>query len=97
VVTSPYYISVMIIMPRSATRSMVDYFMLTRQAPDNPKAESLYARSYELILKVFGTEDFRAAEISQEGLSAGGLDTVIYGGLERAIPDFYQTLEATFA
>lgn len=97
VVTSPYYISVMIIMPRSATRSVVDYFMLTRQAPDNPKAESLYARSYELILKVFGTEDFRAAEISQEGLNSGALDTVVYGGLEHVIPDFYETLEAAFA
>lgn len=97
VVTSPYYISVMIIMPRAAGRSVVDYFMLTRQAPDNPKAESLYARSYELILKVFGTEDFRAAEISQEGLDSGALDTVVYGGLEHAIPDFYETLEAAFA
>ncbi|HEY0648042.1 aromatic ring-hydroxylating oxygenase subunit alpha [Phenylobacterium sp.] len=96
VVTSPYYISVMIIMPRGPTRSVVDYFMLTRQAPDNPKAESLYARSYELILKVFGTEDFRAAEISQEGLNAGALDTVVYGGLEHVIPDFYETLEAAF-
>ena len=97
VVTSPYYISVMIIMPRAAGRSVVDYFMLTRQAPDNPKAESLYSRSYELILKVFGAEDFRAAEISQEGLNTGALDTVVYGGLERAIPDFYETLEAAFA
>jgi len=96
VVTSPYYISVMIIMPRSATRSIVDYFMLTRTPPDNPKAADLYARSYDLILKVFGTEDFRAAEISQEGLNSGALDDVVYGGLERVIPDFYETLEAAF-
>jgi phenylpropionate dioxygenase-like ring-hydroxylating dioxygenase large terminal subunit len=96
VVTSPYYISVMIIMPRDAGRSVVDYYMLTRGPPDNPKAESLYARSYELILKVFGTEDFRAAEISQEGLDSGALDTVVYGGLEHAIPEFYETLEAAF-
>jgi phenylpropionate dioxygenase-like ring-hydroxylating dioxygenase large terminal subunit len=96
VVTSPYYISVMIIMPTTATSSKVDYFMLTRGPADNPKAESLYARSYELILKVFGTEDFRAAEISQEGLNSGALETVIYGGLEHAIPEFYETLEAAF-
>ncbi len=96
IVTSPYYISVMIIMPTSEAASKVDYFMLTPSAPDNPKAEDLYARSYELILKVFGTEDFRAAEISQEGLNSGALDDVVYGGLERAIPDYYQTLEALF-
>lgn len=96
VVTSPYYISVMIIMPAAPGRSKVDYFMLTQGPPDNPKAEELYARSYELILKVFGTEDFRAAEISQIGLAAGALQDVVYGGLEAAIPDYYKTLESFF-
>ena len=94
VVTSPYYISVMIIMPTGVRTSTVDYYMLVPSAPDNPKAEDLYARSYELILKVFGTEDFRAAEISQAGLDSGALDTVLYGGLEEAIPDYYENLEA---
>ena len=96
VVTSPYYISVMFIIPVAANRSRVDYFMLTREAPDNPKAEELFSRSYELILKVFGTEDFRAAEISQEGLATGALDKVIYGGLEAAIPPYYDMLESFF-
>lgn len=93
VVTSPYYISLMIIMPRAAGRSVVDYYMLVPSAPDNPTAEDLYARSYELILKVFGTEDFRAAEISQTGLSSGVIDKMIYGGLETSIPEYYKTLE----
>jgi phenylpropionate dioxygenase-like ring-hydroxylating dioxygenase large terminal subunit len=93
VVTSPYYISVMIIMPTAVDRSRVDYFMLTRTPPDNPKAQNLYARSYDLILKVFGTEDFRAAEISQVGLNSGALDEVSYCGLEAAIPKYYETLE----
>lgn len=94
VVTSPYYISVMIIMPAAPGRSKVDYFMLTATPPDNPKAAELYERSYELILKVFGTEDFRAAEISQVGLNTGALDEVVYGGLEAAIPEYYKTLES---
>lgn len=94
VVTSPYYISVMIIMPNGVDRSTVDYFMLTPSPADNPKAEELYARSYELILKVFGTEDFRAAEISQAGLRSGALDEVVYGGLEASIPEFYGSLES---
>jgi hypothetical protein len=74
-------------------RSRVDYFMLTRTPADNPKAKELYERSYDLILKVFGTEDFRAAEISQTGLASGALDTVVYCGLETAIPKYYETLE----
>lgn len=93
VVTSPYYISVMIIMPKSATESQVDYYMLTPGPADNAKAEDLYARSYELILKVFGTEDFWAAEITQAGLSSGALDEVVYSGLEAAIPEFYDNLD----
>lgn len=93
VVTSPYYISIMILAPRAVDRTIVDYMMLTRQAPDNPKAEELFARSYDMILKVFGGEDFRAAQISQEGLSSGALENVLYCGLEEMIPTFYGILE----
>lgn len=93
-ITSPYYISIMILAPRAADRTVVDYMMLTREAPDNPKAEELFARSYDMILNVFGNEDFRAAEISQEGLSTGALENVLYCGLEKMIPAFYRTLEA---
>src|SRR5581483_3158663 len=94
VVTSPFYISVMFIMPLAAGRTTVEYFMLTPGPPDNPKAEELYARSYELIQKVFGTEDFRAAEICHAGLASGALDEVVYSGLESAIVSYYEALEA---
>ena len=94
VVTSPYYISVMIIMPKSAGKSVVDYFMLTPVAPDSEKAEALYSKSYELIQHVFGKEDFWAAEMSQQGLESGALDTVIYSGMEETILTFYDILES---
>lgn len=94
IITSPYYISVMILAPRGPDRTMVDYMMVTREAPDNPKAEALFAKSYEMVLGVFGGEDFRAAELSQAGLSTGAMDDVIYVGLEDKIPAFYETIEA---
>lgn len=94
VVTSPYYISVMLLMPRGPDRTTVDYFMLTPMAPDSDKAEALYSKSYELILNVFGGEDFWAAEMSQAGLSTGALDTVVYSGLEETILTFYDLLES---
>jgi phenylpropionate dioxygenase-like ring-hydroxylating dioxygenase large terminal subunit len=93
VITSPYYLSVMIIQPNAVNRSTVDYYMLTRGAPDNPKAEDLYAKSFDMIQKVFGTEDFRAAEISQAGLESGAIDELVYGDLEKAIPEFYESVE----
>ncbi|MET0364472.1 MAG: aromatic ring-hydroxylating dioxygenase subunit alpha [Sphingobium sp.] len=94
IITSPYYISVMILAPRGPDKTVVDYTMLTREAPDNPKAEELFEKSYNMVLGVFGNEDFRAAEISHAGLATGAMDDVIYCGLEDKIPEFYNTLES---
>lgn len=93
IVTSPYYISVMFIMPKAPGKTIVDYMMLTRSAPDNDKAKELYQRSYEMILGVFGGEDFRAAAISQSGLESGALEDLVYCGLEETIPLYYEILE----
>ncbi len=94
VITSPYYISVMFIVPQSADKTVVDYIMLTRAEADNDKAKELYEKSYRMVLGVFGGEDFRAAELSHAGLSTGALDTVVYSGLESTIPLYYRTLES---
>lgn len=94
VITSPWYISIMILHPRGPGRTIVDYHNLTRVAPDNPKAENLYKTSYDMVLDVFGNEDFRAAEISHAGLSTGALDSVVYSGLEASIPAYYEILES---
>ncbi len=96
IVTSPYYISMMVLMPIAPDKTNVDYYMLLPRKPDSEKAESIAARSYELILKVFGGEDFRAATITQEGLASGGLKTVTYGGMENTIPTYYDQLESHF-
>ncbi len=93
VVTSQYYTSVMILVPRDVDRTIVEYFMITPEAAPNPKVEEVFSRSYELILSVFGGEDFRAAEISQQGLSAGVPDETVYCGLETNIVRYYEALE----
>lgn len=93
VVTSQYYISIMILMPRDVDHTTVHYYMLTPGVATTPKAEEVFRRSYELILNVFGNEDFRAAEITQAGLSAGVPETVIYCGLEENIVRFYDAFE----
>lgn len=94
VITSPYYVSVMLIQPEAVDRTTVQYFMLTRDPADNDKARALFSRSLEMILNVFGNEDFRAACITQTGLASGALDELIYGGLESQIPTFYEILES---
>lgn len=90
---SPYYFSVMIVIPTAANKTQVDYHMVTRTPPDNEKAKELYARSYDMILDVFGNEDFRASQISQRGLESGALDETIYSGMEEHIPKYYELLE----
>lgn len=94
VITSPWYISVMFLHPRAPDRTIVDYHNLTRVAPDNPKAEKLYKTSYDMVLDVFGNEDYRAAEISHAGLATGALDSVVYSGLEATVPIYYEILES---
>ncbi|RJG16679.1 SRPBCC family protein [Massilia cavernae] len=97
IITSPYYISVMIVIPRAANKSTVEYFMLTQGPADNDKALDLYTRSYDMVLNVFGNEDFRAACLSQQGLESGALEEVIYGGLETNIPMFYDIVDRFMA
>jgi phenylpropionate dioxygenase-like ring-hydroxylating dioxygenase large terminal subunit len=93
IVTSQYYISAMILMPRDVDHTTVHYFMLTPEAATTPKAEEVFQRSYDLILNVFGNEDFRAAQISQAGLAAGVPETTVYCGLEENIIRYYDAFE----
>lgn len=93
IVTSQYYTSVMILMPYDVDRTLVHYYMVTPGPASTPKAEEVFARSYKLILDVFGGEDFRAAEITQVGLAAGVPENTIYCGLEENIVRFYDAFE----
>ena len=97
IITSPYYMSAMFILPQSPTTSKVELFITTLEPPANEKAAELYARSYEMVQSVFGGEDFRAAEISQKGLATGALTEVIYSGLEHPIVDYYNSLDEALA
>jgi nitrite reductase/ring-hydroxylating ferredoxin subunit len=94
VVTSQYYTSLMILMPYDVDRTVVHYFMLTPGVATTPKAEEVFERSYDLIIKVFGGEDFRAAQISQAGLAAGVPESTIYCGLETNVIRYYEAIEA---
>ncbi|PCG08472.1 (2Fe-2S)-binding protein [Sphingomonas ginsenosidimutans] len=93
VVTSQYYTSVMILMPYGVDRTIVHYYMVTPGPATTPKAEEVFERSYDLIIKVFAGEDFRAAQISQEGLNAGVPESTVYCGLEENVIRYYEALE----
>jgi phenylpropionate dioxygenase-like ring-hydroxylating dioxygenase large terminal subunit len=93
IVTSQYYTSVMILMPYDVDRTIVHYYMITPGPATTPKAAEVFERSYDLIIKVFAGEDFRAAQISQEGLNAGVPESTVYCGLEENVIRYYDALE----
>jgi phenylpropionate dioxygenase-like ring-hydroxylating dioxygenase large terminal subunit len=94
IITSPYYTSYMIFMPRAKNRTVVEYYMMTDGPPDSEKAEDIYKRSYDLILDVFGNEDFNAAVKCQEAISSGAIPEVYFGGLEPLVGPFHDDLES---
>jgi phenylpropionate dioxygenase-like ring-hydroxylating dioxygenase large terminal subunit len=92
-VTSPYHFNFIVMMPRAADRTIVHCHMLTREPPTSEEARALFDKTIAYNFdRVFGTEDFRAAQLVQEGLASGALETVRFGGLEEALADLHRAI-----
>ncbi len=93
-IMSPDYVNLMVLMPQSVGRTLVEDFMLIPEPPQTAEEEEHWEKSWKILDEgVFAAEDYRAAALQQEGLASGSLEELTIGTLETGIHHFHEQVE----
>ena len=94
IIVSPDYINLLVGMPQSTGRTLVEDFMLIPEAPTTNEAAAHWQKSWDLLDGgTFAAEDFRAAALCHQGLASGLVEHVTLGTLEHGIGEFHRMVE----
>lgn len=94
VIPSPDYVNIMVLFPQAHDRTLVEDFMLIPEHPTTDKVREHWERSWRLLDEgVFASEDFRAAELGQQGLESGAVTQLTLGTLELGIARYHAAVE----
>ena len=95
IIVSPDYINLLVCMPQSVGRTLVEDYMLIPEEPATNEAEAHWQKSWDLLDGgTFGAEDFHAAALCHKGLASGQIEEVVLGQLEHGIADFHRKVDA---
>src|SRR5262245_7836312 len=93
IIVSPDYVNLLVCMPQSVGRTLVEDVMLIPEEPATNEAEAHWQKSWDLLDGgTFGAEDFHAAALCHRGPASGEIDEVVLGKLEHGIADFHRKI-----
>ena len=94
IIVSPDYINLLVGMPQSVGRTLVEDYMLIPEKPTDQRGRGSWKRSWDLLDGgTFGAEDFHAAALCHRDLASGQIDEIVLGKLEHGIADFHRKIE----
>jgi phenylpropionate dioxygenase-like ring-hydroxylating dioxygenase large terminal subunit len=94
IITSPTYVSVMLLSPQTVDHTVVNYYMMVDRLPETEREVEHYEKSLALMKQITTKEDFWVAELGTIGAKSGVVPFMTCGGMEREMVAFHKSVEA---